>query len=207
MTSPGNRIANRANALASTGPRTVGGRARAAQNARKHGLSVPALSDPLLSKAADALATELAGEPANAEIREFARNAATAVLEVGRIRAARFQLLFKAMDDPEWDTHANQQAKNRAVFRCAWSAGALTPVPREVLEYVYSRPEGAEKFAMILDERRGDLFALDATNAARCPRRKFAIRALDLMKRGAWRQAGRRLGGWDRRCKDTVTQP
>src|SRR5581483_2505377 len=116
-----------------------------------------ALSDPLLSKAADALATELAGEPANAEIRELARNVATAVLEVCRIRAARHQLLFKAMDDPEWDTHANQQAKYRAVFRCARGAGALTPMPKEVVEYVYSRPEGAEKFAMILEERRSEL--------------------------------------------------
>ena len=108
MTSSGNRAANRANALASTGPRTVGGRARAAQNARRHGLSVPALSDPLLSKAIDALATELAGEPANADIRKLARNVAMAVFEVGRIRAARFQLLFMAMEDPEWDSHANQ---------------------------------------------------------------------------------------------------
>ena len=144
MTSPGKRAANRANALASTGPRTVGGRARAAQNARRHGLSVPALSDPLFSKATDALATELAGEPANADIRELARKVATAVLEVGRIRAARHQLLFQAMDDPQWDTHANRQAKDRVVFRCARGAGALTPMPKEVVEYVYSRPEGAE---------------------------------------------------------------
>ncbi|HLG81262.1 MAG TPA: hypothetical protein VKY22_09605 [Bradyrhizobium sp.] len=101
------------------------------------------MSDPLLSKATDALATKVAGEPANAEIRELARNVATAVLEVCRIRAARFQLLFKAMDDPEWDTRANQQAKNRAVFRRARGAGALAPMPKEVLEYVYSRSEGA----------------------------------------------------------------
>ena len=183
MTSPGNRAANRANALASTGPRTVGGRARAAQNARKHGLSVPALSDPLLSKATDALATELAGEPANAEIREFARKVATAVLEVGRIRAARHQLLFQAMADPEWDTRANTQAKHRAVFRCARGAGALTPMPKEVIDYVYSRPQGAEKFAMILEERLGELVALDRYERRALSRRKFAIRALDEARR------------------------
>ena len=38
--------ANRRNARASTGPRTVAGKARAAQNARRHGLNLPARYDP-----------------------------------------------------------------------------------------------------------------------------------------------------------------
>src|SRR5271165_5556385 len=113
MTSPSKRAANLANAQASTGPKTARGRARSAQNARKHGLSVPVFSDPLLSKEVEALANELVGEAANAEIRQLARDVATAPIELYRVRSARHQLLFDAMDDPEWDTDANQRAKNR----------------------------------------------------------------------------------------------
>jgi hypothetical protein len=38
--------ANRTNARASTGPKTTQGKIRAAQNARRHGLSRPILADP-----------------------------------------------------------------------------------------------------------------------------------------------------------------
>ena len=44
MTSARKLEANRRNARASTGPRTAAGKARAAQNARRHGLSLAAAS-------------------------------------------------------------------------------------------------------------------------------------------------------------------
>ena len=50
------REANRANARASTGPKTSAGKARSAGNARRHGLSLPALRDPALSRDIVALA-------------------------------------------------------------------------------------------------------------------------------------------------------
>jgi hypothetical protein len=46
--------ANRSNARASTGPKTVRGRARAARNALRHGLSLPVYSDSVLSEEVDA---------------------------------------------------------------------------------------------------------------------------------------------------------
>jgi hypothetical protein len=54
--------ANRANARASTGPKTASGRARAARNALCHGLSLPVYSDPALSEELEALAREIAGQ-------------------------------------------------------------------------------------------------------------------------------------------------
>jgi hypothetical protein len=62
MTSQRQLKANRANARTSTGPRTRQGKLRSAQNARQHGLSVSVLTDPLLSKDAENLAREIAGE-------------------------------------------------------------------------------------------------------------------------------------------------
>ena len=55
--------ANRANARASTGPKTAQGRLHAAGNARRHGLSLPLYSNPILSKEVEALADESPGQP------------------------------------------------------------------------------------------------------------------------------------------------
>jgi hypothetical protein len=50
------RAANRRNARHSTGPRTAAGKARAARNARRHGLTVSPVTDPALMREAAALA-------------------------------------------------------------------------------------------------------------------------------------------------------
>jgi hypothetical protein len=61
---------NRENARASTGPKTTQGRSRTARNALRHGLSLPLSSDPALSEEVEALAREIAGADASAEIQE-----------------------------------------------------------------------------------------------------------------------------------------
>jgi hypothetical protein len=76
------REANRANARASTGPKTRAGKARSAGNARRHGLSLPALRDPALSHEIVALARAIVGAEAGAfsakvDFRFSAENAAT----------------------------------------------------------------------------------------------------------------------------------
>ena len=58
--------ANRRNARASTGPRTGAGKARAAQNARRHGLNLPARYDPTRAAEIVALARAIAGADAGA---------------------------------------------------------------------------------------------------------------------------------------------
>jgi hypothetical protein len=65
--------ANRANARASTGPKTAQGRSHAARNALRHALSLRVHSDPALSKEVEALAREIIGTDANAQIQELAR--------------------------------------------------------------------------------------------------------------------------------------
>jgi hypothetical protein len=92
VTSARRREANRRNARASTGPRTSAGKARAAQNARRHGLSLPARYDPSRFDEIEALARAIAGADGDAERLELARRIAEAQIDVIRARAARRDL-------------------------------------------------------------------------------------------------------------------
>ena len=56
MSSERLRQANRANAARSTGPRSRAGRAKAARNARRYGLSLPVMADAALAPEVAALA-------------------------------------------------------------------------------------------------------------------------------------------------------
>jgi hypothetical protein len=93
--------ANRRNALASTGPRTSAGKARVAQNARRHGLSLPARYDPSRSGAVDALAREIAGEDADPQQLELACRIAAAQIDLVRARRARRDILVAALREPD----------------------------------------------------------------------------------------------------------
>ena len=74
--------ANRANARASTGPKTAEGRARTAKNALRYALSIPVCSNPALSEEVETLAREIAGPGANAETKELARRVAEAQIDL-----------------------------------------------------------------------------------------------------------------------------
>jgi hypothetical protein len=89
LTSAGKMNANRANARASTGPKTAQGKAHSARNARRHGLNLLVLSNPALSEDVEALASEIAGAGATPEIHELARRIAEAQIDL-RLRAMTF---------------------------------------------------------------------------------------------------------------------
>jgi hypothetical protein len=92
VTSPRKIKANGFNAKASTGPKSACGKARAAQNARSHGLSIPVAYDRALIEVVESLAREIAG--ANSErILEYARRIAEAQIDIKRIRLARQVML------------------------------------------------------------------------------------------------------------------
>ena len=86
MTTDRQRRANRANAKSSTGPKTAAGKARAAQNALRHGLNVSVLSDPLLAPWSEAMARRIAGPDADAEALDWARRIAEAQVDLNRVR-------------------------------------------------------------------------------------------------------------------------
>ena len=150
MTSIRKIKANRANARASTGPTTPQGRAHAARNALRHALSVSVLSDPILSEEVNALAHEIAGPDAVAEIQEPARRIAEAEIDLRRARYACLELLTRALGDQDDEFEARVRKRDALVRRLARVGGPA----RQLL-------------AMERYERRAR------------SRRKFAIRAYD----------------------------
>ena len=99
MTSTRKLKTNRANAQASTGPKTVKGKARAAQNACRHGLSLSVFADPALSAEAENLAREIAGEGTSPDVVGCARRIAEAQIDIVRVRQARRDLLSRDLDN------------------------------------------------------------------------------------------------------------
>ena len=172
MTSDHKIKANRANAQASTGPKTADGRARAARNALRHALSLPVCSNPALSEEVETLAREIAGPDANAETQDLARQVAEAQIDLRRVRYARHKLLSDALADPHYDN----RPETMAVLRSLLNALHL-PVEN------FSTPQGPHKFATILSQEAKQLLAMDRYERRALSRRKSAIRAFDETRR------------------------
>jgi len=185
--------ANRANARASTGPRTRQGKIRSAQNACRHGLNVSLLMDPLLSEDAENLGRTLAGERASAAVLETARRVAEAQMELRRVREARLVLIDEYLSNPKYERYMTSPAKLRERLR---ALGRLTAMmirmtPQEICDPSFQKlvssvdgepPQGAKKFVYILADLTKRLSAMDRYERRALSRRKFAIRELDALR-------------------------
>jgi hypothetical protein len=98
MSTDAQRAANHANAKKSTGPRSREGKARASQNATRHGLARSVAKDPAAQDRMAALAAALAGEGASPALQVQAAVVAEAQVDLHRARAARIHLQSRWID-------------------------------------------------------------------------------------------------------------
>ena len=139
MTSRSKAKANRINAKASTGPKSLQGRARVARNARTHGLNAPVLSDPVLAEEAKSLALKIT-KTATEEHFEFAVQVAEAEIDLRRIRRIRQAYLGHTRMDPTKAVMLIDRYEKRARARRRSAILALQLARRQAKSAAVSQP-------------------------------------------------------------------
>jgi hypothetical protein len=161
--------ANRLGKPAGTGPTSAAGKARSAQNARKHGLNVAVMYGPDVGADVAFLAEEIAPGCQDPELIGRARRVAEQQVDLMRVARARRDIIAAAMAGPD----------DRPV------TGPAGPIatPGEA-----SDDPGADTRVATLSDIGARLARLDWYERVALSRRKRAIRTFDAARRMAARR-------------------
>jgi hypothetical protein len=155
------------------GPTSAAGKARSAQNARKHGLNVQVYYDPELCAIVAAIACEIAPECKDFELIGLAHRIAEAQVDLMRVARARRDMLSFAMADPGYRVMDGGDASPASA-----TAGRTDAKPSA----------GTAKLVAVLADAGQRLARLDRYERTALARRRRAIRAYDVAQRRAARR-------------------
>lgn len=185
MTSVRKWRANRANATASTGPRTKAGRARSARNAFRHGLNISVVSEPALAPQAEALARGLACSDLGAEGLEWVRRIAEAQVDLDRVRLARRQAIERMLSAPGDESAGDPQMVRLLgpVLDRLERDEARAIEAEAIRQALHPGPlEADARLAAILFDMRVEFARLDRYERRALSKRKTAIRGYDAVR-------------------------
>ena len=128
MTSTRKVRTNRANARASSGPKTSAGRVRSARNALRHGLNVPIADLEVFSPEVERLADAISGtQPGDAQLERHVRLVAEAQIDMLRARQARDRFMADKLGQRDYQKRSTVRLKTELLRRNL--LGRMTGVP------------------------------------------------------------------------------